>query len=636
MMRAMRSGGLAVLCALSMALAACGGGGGSCSGVLLGGLGSSACGSASSSGSGSGSTGNQAPTAVAVAPNQVTVGLTITLDGSTSSDPNRDLLTFRWSLVSNPTGSTSTLNGTDSPKPTFSPDLPGTYVFGLVVSDGQLPSAMAYTTVNAGVANVAPLAIVGPDQQVVIGDTVTLDGTSSFDANRDPISYRWAFVSRPASSLAFLANAGSARPRFIADLAGAYVLALVVSDGMLESRPQYVTVNASSANVAPVAATGANQQVRPATTVTLDGTASSDRNGDPLSYLWSLVSRPSGSTATLSSRTAARPTFVADIAGLYVASLQVYDGKSYSESVVTTITADTGNAPPLAKVGPTQNVRVGAPVLLDGTQSTDPNQDPLTYQWSVLSAPDGSTARISGERAPIASFTPSIAGVYVFSLVVSDERLKSAPAYLTVIATGDNVPPVAVAGADRSVPTSTTVVLDGTGSNDPDGDRNSLTYTWSLVSWPGGTAPTINGAQTPRPAITPDRNGTYVISLVVKDAKGASSQPSNVVITADSGPLAPVANAGPAQTVKLGAPVTLDASASTDANGDSLTFLWSIVYTPPNLGDTGPDDLLPPSIRTSPKPTIVPTVAGIYVFQVVVTDSTGRQGSATVSVKIDP
>jgi hypothetical protein len=274
--------------------------------------------------------------------------------------------------------------------------------------------------------------------------------------------------------------------------------------------------------------------------------------------------------------------------------------------------------------------------LLDGTQSTDPDQDPLTYQWSFLSAPDGSTARISGERAPIASFTPSIAGVYVFSLVVSDERLKSAPAYLTVIATGDNVPPVAVPGADRSVPTSTTVVLDGTGSNDPDGDRNSLTYTWSLVSWPGGTAPTINGNQTPRPAITPDRNGTYVISLVVKDAKGASSQPSNVVITADSGPLAPVANAGPAQTVKLGAPVTLDASASTDANGDSLTFLWSIVYTPPNLGDTGPDDLLPPSIRTSPKPTIVPTVAGIYVFQVVVTDSTGRQGSATVSVKIDP
>lgn len=636
MMRAMRSGGLAVLCALSMALAACGGGGGGCSGVLLGGLGSSACGSASSSGSGSSSTGNQAPTAMAVAPNPVTVGLTITLDGSTSSDPNRDLLTFRWSVVSNPTGSTSTLNGTDSPKPTFSPDLPGTYVFGLVVSDGQLPSAMAYTTVNAGVANVAPLAIVGPDQQVVIGDTVTLDGTSSFDANRDPISYRWAFVSRPASSLAFLANAGSARPRFIADLAGAYVVALVVSDGILESRPQYVTVNASSANVAPVAATGANQQVRPATTVTLDGTASSDRNGDPLSYLWSLVSRPGGSTATLSSRTAARPTFVADVAGLYVASLQVYDGKSYSESVVTTITADTGNAPPLAKVGPTQNVRVSAPVLLDGTQSTDPDQDPLTYQWSVLSAPDGSTARISGERAPIASFTPSIAGVYVFSLVVSDERLKSAPAYLTVIATGDNVPPVAVPGADRSVPTSTTVVLDGTGSNDPDGDRNSLTYTWSLVSWPGGTAPTINGNQTPRPAITPDRNGTYVISLVVKDAKGASSQPSNVVITADSGPLAPVANAGPAQTVKLGAPVTLDASASTDANGDSLTFLWSIVYTPPNLGDTGPDDLLPPSIRTSPKPTIVPTVAGIYVFQVVVTDSTGRQGSATVSVKIDP
>jgi hypothetical protein len=62
-------------------------------------------------------------------------------------------------------------------------------------------------------------------------------------------------------------------------------------------------------------------------TVTLDGTASTDADHDPLTYKWSLTSVLTGSTATLSDATAANPAFVVDLPGTYVAQLVVNDGK---------------------------------------------------------------------------------------------------------------------------------------------------------------------------------------------------------------------------------------------------------------------------------------------------------------------
>ena len=86
---------------------------------------------------------------------------------------------------------------------------------------------------------------------------------------------------------------------------------------------------------------GANQNVVTGSAVTLDGSTSSDANGDPLTYAWTLTSKPAGSTAALVGATSARPTFTADTAGTYVASLVVNDGKvgSTSATVVVTVLA---------------------------------------------------------------------------------------------------------------------------------------------------------------------------------------------------------------------------------------------------------------------------------------------------------
>ena len=92
-------------------------------------------------------------------------------------------------------------------------------------------------------------------------------------------------------------------------------------------------------NGVPQANAGAAQTAVAGRLVALDGSASSDPEGDPLTYSWTLASKPAGSVAAFSAGTAARPSFTADAAGVYTASLIVNDGKSSSAPSTVTVTA---------------------------------------------------------------------------------------------------------------------------------------------------------------------------------------------------------------------------------------------------------------------------------------------------------
>jgi hypothetical protein len=245
-------------------------------------------------------------------------------------------------LLAKPIASTATLSSTTSAKPTFVADLTGVYVASLIVNDGKVDSAVATVTVNASQANVAPVANAGAFQNVVAGQIVSLDGTSSSDANRDLLTYKWVLVSKPVGSNAGLSSTTSSRPTFTADLIGTYVLSLQVNDGKLNSELSYVSITATVANSVPVANAGPAQAVAVGATVTLTALDSTDANGDVLLYKWVMTYIPPGSNATLSSLTVAQPTFIADVTGVYVASLIVNDGKA--DSTVSTV-AVTATAP---------------------------------------------------------------------------------------------------------------------------------------------------------------------------------------------------------------------------------------------------------------------------------------------------
>jgi hypothetical protein len=411
----------------------------------------------------------------------------------------------------------------------------GIFTVTLVVNDGKLDSAAAPITIVASSSNSVPTANAGLAQNVVVGALVTLDGTGSTDANNDPITYRWSWGTKPTSSAAALSSTSSAKPTFSADVAGTYVLTLIVNDGQQDSTIAATTITASAANAAPVANAGVNQNVTAGVVVTLDGTLSSDANRDVLTYRWALASKPTGSASTLSSASSAKPTFTADLAGVYVASLIVNDGLLDSAVTTTTITAAVANSAPVANAGSNQNVTTTSVVTLTGTGSTDANGDTLTYSWSFASKPTSSTAALSSATASAPTFTADLAGTYVVNLIVNDGKVNSSNvSAVTVTASAANSAPVANAGINQSVtrsgaPAVITVTLNGTGSTDANGD--TLTYRWAITTKPTSSTAVLSSATVASPTFVADLAGIYVATLIVNDGK-VDSAVATVAITA--------------------------------------------------------------------------------------------------------
>jgi hypothetical protein len=123
-----------------------------------------------------------------------------------------------------------------------------------------------------------------------------------------------------------------------ADFNGAADFTYTIRDPHGATSTASVAVTVTPVNDAPVANAGADQTLRFHNTVTLDGTASSDVDGNALTYAWTLTTRPAHSRATLAGAASAHPTFDADKVGTYVLTLVVNDGTVNSVADTVTIT----------------------------------------------------------------------------------------------------------------------------------------------------------------------------------------------------------------------------------------------------------------------------------------------------------
>jgi hypothetical protein len=185
-----------------------------------------------------------------------------------------------------------------------------------------------------------------------------------------------------------------------------------------------------ASNTAPIANAGPDQTVDEGTVVTLDGTASRDPDGDPITFQWRQVAGP---PVTLSDPTVPRPTFTAPVVSPSVPppvvltfELIVSDGQLMSDPDQVQITV---NRRPIANAGPDQTVDEGTVVTLDGTASRDPDGDPITFQWRQVAGPP---VTLSDPTTPRPRFTApglllgeATSLRLTFSLVVNDRRLSS-------------------------------------------------------------------------------------------------------------------------------------------------------------------------------------------------------------------
>lgn len=275
-----------------------------------------------------------------------------------------------------------------------------------------------------------PIANAGANQTVRVGSPVILDGSGSSDpSNNNPLSYSWSFV--PAGSdNPTLSDPLSANPTFVANKNGDYNLKLVVTNSLgVKSAPAYVIV--STYNTAPVAEAGTDQALtRRGTSVQLDGSQSYDPDGDSITYSWSVDSAPEGSTATISNPGTAKPTFAPDVYGDYVLKLRVNDqwGAVGDDAVKLSFE----NLAPEANAQSNQSIILGESAVFDGSLSSDPNGDPLTYLWNTISTPQGSKETLVNVTAIQGSFTPDLPGTFILGLVVNDGQLSSSSSNITI------------------------------------------------------------------------------------------------------------------------------------------------------------------------------------------------------------
>lgn len=265
-------------------------------------------------------------------------------------------------------------------------------------------------------------------------------------------------------------------------------------------------------NTAPEAVAMSSGTVVAGSTVTLDGSSSSDLDGDTLTFTWTLLSTPSGSGAALSGASTAQATFEADALGVYAAELQVSDGK---DTDADTVEVTATNTAPVASALPDSTVAVGSTVSLDGSGSMDSDGHSLTYSWT-LEVPSSATATLSDPTAESPSFTADVTGDYRAILEVSD-GWESATDTAEVSAIDPGAAPVINAvgtAGDIAYDVPHEVFVEAT---DPDG--NALSYEWSLASGPGSlTFPDSADAELADSTnMQVDAVGSYQVEIAVSD-----------------------------------------------------------------------------------------------------------------------
>lgn len=246
----------------------------------------------------------------------------------------------------------------------------------------------------------------------------------------------------------------------------------------------------------------------------------------------------------------------------------------------------------------------GEELVLDASGSNDSDGTIARYEWL-----DNDSARL-GTESIVRWTAPDEIGNYFFTLRVTDndDAVGTAPIMIVVIER-DNNPPTASIVAPLSLTRGETITLDGSDSNDSDGEI--VSYNWSDTT--GSSLGT--GVNT---EWTPTTTGEHNITLLVRDDSGATGNATATILVNEPANQAPVANISPSTFFpSINKQVTLDGSGSSDDDG-VVTYQWSGQNVVPNGSSA----------------TFISTNAGTYTVTLRVLDEEGLDHATSITLQV--
>ena len=433
---------------------------------------------------------------------------------------------------------------------------------------------------------------------------VAFSGSGSTD-NGSIVSYAWNFGD-PGSGASNTATGVTASHTYAA--AGTYSAVLSVTDngGLVRTAARIITVSAS--NTPPVAVTSASAPTSgPAPlTVSFSSSGSSDPDGTIEDYLWQFGDGPASNSSQPD------PTHTYATPGTYTATLTVTDDDGATTTESVSITVDPNLAPTAAATATPQNGTVPLTVAFDGSGSSDPEAQALTYDWNFGDPASGPADTATGATP---THTYGTAGPYTATLTVTD--VGGLTDVTTVVVTAAPANQAPVADASSSAPLSgvapLAVSFSAAGSDDTDGTIAS--YDWDFGDPSSGPANTATGATA---AHTYASSGAYTATLTVTDDDGATDTAQVAVTVADNQPPTAIANSS-TNTGSASLAVTFTSS-STDNDGTVATTAW-------DFGDGSPAGSGATVDHTYSLP-------GTYTATLTVTDDLGATDATTIAITV--
>jgi len=331
--------------------------------------------------------------------------------------------------------------------------------------------------------------------------------------------------------------------------------------------------------------------VLPTDSTILDGSASSDPDGNISEWAWRKISGPD--TFTIVNAAVAQTVVKRLVAGVYQFELKVKDNGGLYASDTLRILVDNPNInqPPVANAGPDKAITLPTNALiLDGSGSIDPENNIVTYSWTKIFGP-AAFSIVSPNSIQTAVINLEY-GIYLFELKVTD--VGSLSAKDTVQVTVDSIvlinnPPIANAGPDKTITLPTnTVILNGSGSSDP--ENNITAFVWTKISGPSSySISTPNNRET---QVTNLVQGVYLFELKVTDAGALFSKDTvqvtvNPIITECSSGRTPIY----AQLIQIGSLSTTRVHMVTDTPVTKLVFAGGSLSAPTNISPSSRVDI---------------------------------------------